>query len=127
MSRVFNATPHEINIVRNGEFNAKIRKYVLPEGQELDVIASLLSQAMVSAKIDKDESGRLDDIPIQAQKVVGIDPLPEGYDAYVVSAIYAIAARQLDMDTSRLYIIADPVFSADGKTVIGCRALAPAL
>lgn len=124
---IFNATPHEINVVRNGEFSPAIRKFVLPEGQEMDIIASLPSQAVVSAKIERVETASLGDIPVQAQRVTGIDPLPEGYDAYVVSAIYAVAARQLGIDTSRMYVIADAVFSADGRTIIGCRALAPAL
>lgn len=127
MNKIFNGTPHEIHIVRNGVFEASIRKYVLPEGQDLEIITSLASCGVASAKIEKVEVDSLGNIPIQSQKVTGIDPLPEGHDAYVVSAIYAVAARQLGMDTSKMYVIADPVFSADGRTVLGCRALAPAL
>lgn len=127
MLKFYNGTPHEIHIVRNGVFEPQIRKYVLPEGRGLDIIVSLPSNAVLSAKIEKVETASLDGIPVQSQKVTGIDPLPEGYDAYIVSAIYAVAARQLGMETSKMYVIADPVFSTDGRTVLGCRALAPAL
>ena len=127
MLKIYNGTPHEIRIVRNGVYEASIRKYVLPEGQDMEIIVSLPSCGVSSAKIEKQEVDSLGDIPIQSQRVTGIDPLPKGYDAYVVSAIYAVVARQLGMETSKLYVIADPVFSADGRTVLGCRALAPAL
>lgn len=127
MAKIFNATPHAINIVSNGSFIPAMRKIALPEGVAPAIIRSIPSNAVVSAKINKVEASEIDGIPIQSQSVVGIDDLTEGYDAYIVSAIYAVAARQLGRDTSKLYVIADPVFTTDGATIIGCRALAPAL
>lgn len=126
-AKIFNGTPHPINIVSNGIFNPAMRKIVLPEGEPSAIVRSITSNAVVSAKINKVDAPDIDGIPVQAQSVVGIDDLPEGYDAYIVSAVYAVAARQLGRNTSKLYIIADPVFTTDGQTIIGCRALAPAL
>lgn len=34
MPRIYNGTPHPINIVANSEYRDDIRKYVVPEGTE---------------------------------------------------------------------------------------------
>ena len=43
---------------------------------------------------------------------MSIDPLPEGYDVIIVSAMYDTTAE----DKSRLYGVSDPVMSPELKT-----------
>ena len=123
--RVFNGTPHNINIVTEARFDPTIRKYVA-DG-EPSVVANIPSDGVLSAKIETAEGEPIDDIPVYGKKVVGCDPIPRGYDVVVVSALYVAAAKLMGFDVSRLYTIADPVYTPDGKTILGCRGIAPAM
>jgi hypothetical protein len=124
--KIFNGTPHPINIVSNGVFATDIRKYIIPDGQEPQIVANIPSDSVLSAKIDTVRLDNFGDIPVFSKTVSGCDTLPDGYDIYIVSALYVSAARACGMDTSKLYTVADPVYSADGRTVLGCRGICPA-
>lgn len=125
--RIYNGTPHAINIVTGAVFKPEIRKFVVPDGIEVTVVASIPSDGVLSAKIDTVELPEIDgSIPVFGKAIVGCDPLPEGYDIYIVSALYASAMRQMGEDTSKLYTVADPVYTEDGKTILGCRGICPA-
>lgn len=50
MAKIYNGTPHAINIVTGAVFKAEIRKYVIPEGKEVTVVASIPSDGVLSAK-----------------------------------------------------------------------------
>lgn len=125
MTKIYNGTPHAINIVTGAVFVREIRKFVLP-GKDVTVVASIPSNGVLSAKIDTVELPDIDGIPVYGKSIVGCDPLPEGYDLYVVSALYASAVRAQGGDTSKLYTVADPVYTEDGRTVLGCRGICPA-
>lgn len=129
MKKIYNGTPHSINIIDGSRFDPSIRKYVaegVAEGKEVTVVASIPSNGVISAVIETAEMEPINGIPVYGKKIAGIDPLPEGYDVYVVSALYASAMRQLGGDTSKLYTVADPVYSEDGRTILGCRGICPA-
>lgn len=121
MSKIFNGTPHAINVVQGSEFVADMRKYVGGE-----VIKSIPSNGMLNAKITTVEGGVIDGIPVYAKQFTGVDPLPEGFDIYIVSALYSGAAQKQGVDLSKIYTVADPVYSPDGLTIVGCRGIAPA-
>jgi hypothetical protein len=118
--KIFNGTPHAINVVKGATFSPSIRKWT--GGQ---VVLSISSSGMLNAKIDVEELNPLGEIPIFGKKISGCDPLPEGYDIYIVSALYSSAALKSGMDVSKCYTVADPVMSEDGTTFVGCRGLAP--
>lgn len=127
MAKIYNGTPHSINIIRREVvFKPEIRKFVVPSGKDVTVVASIPSDGVLSAKIDTVELPEIDGIPVFGKAIVGCDPLPEGYDLYVVSALYASAVRAQGGDTSKLYTVADPVYTEDGRTVLGCRGICPA-
>jgi phosphoribosylcarboxyaminoimidazole (NCAIR) mutase len=121
--KIFNGTPHSVNVVTNGTFSPEIRKFIadVPE-----IIATILSNGVLSAKIDTITAAPINGIPVFEKKISGCDELPEGYDIYIVSALYVSTARVAGMDTSKLYTIADPVYSLDGKTIHGSRGICPA-
>ena len=126
MVRIFNGTPHPINVVKNGVSNPEIRKMIVPADVEPEIIISIPSDGMLSAKIETIEVDAMDGIPVFGKKVTACDPLPEGYDVVIVSALFVTAARSVGMETSRLFTVADPVYSPDGRTILGCRGICPA-
>lgn len=127
MIRIFNGTPHPVNIIEGSTFDPSIRKYVTTAGKEVTVVASIPNSGVVlSAVIETVEMEPINGIPVYGKKIIGVDPLPEGYDIYIVSALYASAMRQMGEDTSALYTVADPVYSEDGRTILGCRGICPA-
>jgi len=77
---------------------------------------------MLSAEIVTEEMFYIDAIPTYEKNIIGCDPLPEGYDFYIVSALYATAHGQTE--AGNIYVVADPVMSDDGATFRGCRGLA---
>lgn len=126
MYKIFNGTPHFVNIIREGVvYKPEIRKFVL-SGKDVTVVASIPSDGVLSAKIDTVELPDIDGIPVYGKSIVGCDPLPEGYDLYIVSVLYASAMRAQGKDISKLYTVADPVYSEDGRTILGCRGICPA-
>ena len=120
MTNIFNGTPHAINIVSGSKFNPSIRKWTGGE-----VVLSIPSNGMLNAKIDVVEMPQIGEIPIFGKTISGCDPLPEGYDMYIVSALYSSAILKTGVDVSKVYTVADPVMSEDGQTFVGCRGLAP--
>lgn len=127
--RIWNMTPHAINIIRKDhvEFKAEIRKNVaLPD---YEVATSLPTDGVLSAKLESTPTEDILGIPCYEKQVVGCDPLPdevEDGDIVVVSALYATAYKRTYGDTDQLFTIADPVYSNDGKTVLGSLGICPA-
>lgn len=115
--KIFNATPHDINIMTGAEYRPEIRKYV--GGNIVRTIEK--SGELLNVQFTVKEEEPLDGIPIQRKVVYSIDHLPEGYEYIIVSAVYAAAYEE--PDRHRLLCVADPVYSEDGRTVLGCRAL----
>jgi hypothetical protein len=126
MAKLYNGTPHAINVVVGAVFNSSIRKYVGGV-----VAVSIPSNGMLSAKMETESIEPIIvgdvSIPQFTKKVVGIDPLPEGYDVYIVSALYAMAARQCGLDMTKIRTVMDPVYSADGNSFVGCLGVGPAI
>lgn len=121
MSKLFNGTPHAINVVEGSTFNPSIRKFVGGK-----VVLSIPSNGMLNAKISSTEEAPVEGIPVFGKSFTGIDPLPEGYDIYIVSALYASAAARNGVDMSKIYTVADPVYTEDGNSFLGCRGICPA-
>ena len=126
MKKIFNGTPHSIDIIVNGVSDPAIRKLVVPEGTEPVVVVTIPSSGMLSAKIETIDGEVINGIPTFEKKVSGCDLLPESYDIFIVSALYASCARAVGMDTSKMYTVADPVYTADGRTILGCKGICPA-
>ena len=121
MKKIFNGTPHAINVVKNSTFNASIRKYVGGK-----VVLSIPSTGMLNAKINAVDLPAIETIPVFGKSFSGVDMLPEGYDIYIVSALYSSAAQKAGMDMSKIFTVADPVYTEDGNSFIGCRGISPA-
>lgn len=121
MSTIFNGTPHAINVVTGSIFSPAIRKYTGGT-----VVLSIPSTGMLNAKINAVDLPAIDGIPCFGKSFSGVDGLPDGYDIYIVSAMYASAAKAAGVDCSKIYTVADPVYTDDGNSFIGCRGICPA-
>lgn len=122
--RIWNFTPHAINIVDGATFNPSIRKFTGG-----NVVQEIPSDGMLNAKIETVENGSIENngiaIPMYRQNIVGCDDIPLEVgenDIVIVSALYAQAFRASG-GTFPLYGVKDPVMSDDGKTFRGCRGL----
>ena len=122
MAKIYNGTPHNINVVTNAEFVAAIRKYCT-DAPEFALIVP--SSGMLSAKIITVQAGCIDGLPIYDKKIVDCDPVPEGYDIIIVSQLYATAVIKMGLDTTGIYTVSDPVYSMDGQTFRGCIGVCP--
>ena len=141
MTKIFNGCAHNVNIITDVRYVEKIRKYV---GDK--VVSTIFMNYMLSAVVRTkvgydiidygeilfDEEGLTGQssldvvIPTYEKEISNCDPLPPGYDIYIVSALYASAADMMGMDTSKLWTICDPVYNPDGDRVLGCRGICPA-
>lgn len=120
--KVFNGTPHAITILDPSCFTmkAEIRKLV----SETPVTsATYLSNGMLSAKFEEKTIDLGLGIKTVQKSIVSVDPLPDGYDFYIVSALYAMAAASTGIDTTKLLTVSNPIFTPDGRTVLGCEGL----
>jgi hypothetical protein len=121
-TKIFNGTPHSINIVTNGVFDPKIRKYVTDTPE---VVLSIPSNGVLSAKVSSVDLPSIDGIPVHGKMFTGVDSIPEGYDVVIVSQMFVSAVDSLGRNISNLYTVSDPVYSTDGKTIHGCRGICP--
>jgi hypothetical protein len=121
MKKVFNGTPHAINVVQGAIFNSAIRKYTGG-----NVVLSIPSNGMLNAKVTTIDLPAIDRIPVFGKSFSGVDNLPEGYDIYIVSALYSSAAQKAGMDMSKIFTVSDPVYTDDGNSFVGCRGICPA-
>jgi hypothetical protein len=121
MTKIFNGTPHAINVVKNAVFNPTIRKYIGGT-----VVLSIPSNGMLNATVKTVDLYPVNDIiPVFGKSFTGVDSLPDGYDVYIVSAMYASAAKSAGLDMKNVFTVADPVYTDDGKSFVGCRGLCP--
>ena len=116
--RIYNGVAHDINIVSGATLDTSIRKFVGGE-----VTQTIPKMVMLNAAIDTQEVGEINGIPVFEMTVGSCDSLPEGYDVYVVSPIYAQAYVAANGPDSRLFTVGMPVMSDDGKTFRGCRGI----
>lgn len=128
--KIVNLTPHAINIISPDDYtsNPAIRKLVAKA--DVTPIASIPSYKVASATIDTTESEPIDGIPVFDKNITNVEPLPE-FDGeeciYIVSALYATAYKRIYPDSdARLYTVADPVYTEDGRTILGSRGICPA-
>ncbi len=132
MAKVFNGTAHPINIITNGVFNPEIRKYVIPDGELPNITMVIQKNEMLSAKIETMEIpvNDINGIPVFTKIPEGECDMPpvDEYDVIICSQLYISAVKVFYNKTSlaSLYTICDPVYSHDGKTVLGCRGICKA-
>lgn len=122
--KIFNGTPHSVNIVDNGVFDASIRKFVTDTP---NIVMSIPSNGVLSSKVSTVELDSINDIPVFGKKFTGVDPIPEGFDVVIVSQMFVSGVVSQGGDVSKLFTVSDPVYTTDGKTIHGCRGICPVI
>lgn len=127
MRTILNFTPHNINFFHADvvSFDPAIRKWVANDGAS--PIVTIPSSGVLNAKIDTVRGADLSGVPVFVKTVTGCDPLPDGGDPVIVSALFAVAAAKAGLDMNRVFTVADPVFTPDGRTILGCCGICPAI
>lgn len=116
--KVFNGTPHEIKMINPDSvtWDDSRRKYV---SAEPEIVHSFASNGVLNAKIEDLPDGELlPGVPLLKRTVTGFDPLPDGYDWYICSALYAVANPD-----ENILVVANPVYHPKKDWVIGCLHL----
>lgn len=129
--RIINLTPHDIKIVDASTvtFNKEIRKNVVdPLFGDPIIVTTIPSSGIASAKITSVMDGAIDGVPVYKKQITGCDALPDADDdtIFIVSALYVSAYRAVNGNTDNLYTIADPVYTTDGRTIVGSLGICPA-
>lgn len=125
--KIFNLTAHPINIIAEADCrsNPAIRKLVA--AADVKPVTTIPSYGMASAHHATKLVRTIDGIPIYEKTVNTIDELPESDDPdtiYIVSALYVSAYKSMYPDsTVGLYTVADPVYTEDGRTILGSRGI----
>jgi hypothetical protein len=128
---IYNGTSHPINILpkEECEYDQSQRKYFLK--REVKPIYTFPAGTNLSVEffhrlpLDAQNNLHLNEIYNYlyiSPKFKAIDPLPEGFDIYIVSNLYLQGAIALGKDISKLATVADPVYSKDSRP-IGCLSL----
>lgn len=119
-----NFTPHEVRVLKAEacEFVPAMRKYVLKDGIELEEATLTVIKPegrLLNATFADEDAEPINGIPTIRRKVASLDPLPEGNDFCIVSALYASACEE----KGRILTVGDVVYTKDGRTPIGCLRL----
>ena len=127
MISIYNATPHQINFYSKSdvEFDISQRKFIAAIGAT--PIYTLPKGTPVNCKTANAPQPSIENCPVPvvgAVQFTSYDPLPEGYDIYIVSNLYRSAVQALGGDTSKLATVTDTVYSAGDVKPCGCLALA---
>lgn len=128
--KIVNLTPHPITILSEEDiqYNPMIRKWTTSK-KNVVPIAQIPSQGLANAKTSVEHCDPINGIPVMRKALAGVDPLPseESDTIFVVSALYATSYRKLYPESKvKLYTIADPVYTEDGRTVLGSRGICEA-
>lgn len=124
--RFFNGTPHPINLIAGAEYQSAVRKHT--GGHEIAVIppsGMLLSAELRTLPVVELGQG----VTVARQVAVACDPMPEtarAADYVIVSAIYALAYRQMfPGDSVKLVTPRDLVVASIEKPIpVGCLGFA---
>ena len=124
MIKIFNGTAHNINFYKESDIEgvdgrtATIQTsatpyYVIPSGSMLD------------CKKGASDGPVLDvGFPVRgAIEFLEADPLPNGYDLYIVSNLYRSACVALGRSTDKLATVDGVVYAAYGDTIRPCGCL----
>lgn len=124
--KIFNGTTHDINLFLESQTEAlpHARKLVLKEGESPVVIIPKGDKMLNAQKATAAPpiEGELAPFLKGGMIFPSIDPLPEGYDLYIVSLLYKSAAKEIGMDASKLATVDGVVYDSESKPV-GCTGL----
>lgn len=120
--RVINCCPHTVSVIEGSIYDPSIGKS--RGGKEIlrfpasGIVATAKSSVELAEPVEVDGIA----IPTCKRSFSTLSDLPQEGDLYIVSSVFAQAAKDLGEDTSKLLSPYGTVVGTDGK-VIGCTGL----
>jgi hypothetical protein len=129
VNSIFNGTSHDVNVYSSKDvtYNPETRKYVI-NSEECLPIKTYPKNIMLNGKFSEicNPSIEIDNgVNIYDKVLESLDALPEGFDFYIVSAVYANAYQthysplEESDNGNKMLGIHNPVINHQGK-IIGC-------
>jgi len=126
--KIYNGTENDVNIIADAKFDPSISAYVgnvitrtLSRNGILNARVSGFGRSELFEECFLDMSEEL--VPVFDRATFNYDPLPKGYDVYIVSVPYAMAYTAEESQNGKIFTLADPVISADGGSLLGHRGI----
>ena len=122
---IINLLPHPIYIIGNAVYSPSIRKHIVPDGQEPEIILTIPSATTVNARFKTIQLPPFEGCPRGKKEVKGCDGLPKVEDPentiFIVSAPYAQAYKIMHpkYDISNMYVIGEKVYDTNGQKMLG--------
>jgi hypothetical protein len=128
MTKIYNGTQHEINFFQEHQCDTTDpRKLIVLDGEQpFHTIPGGTNLNCVRTN----KTAPTIDVPFTVKGAVEFthyDPLPEGYDIYIVSNLYRSAVKELGGDTSKLATVCDTVYSKNDGQIRPCGVLSLAI
>lgn len=116
MRMLFNYTHRPISWVYTDNLReGRNERYFIDEATKLCISQTLKNQPPLLVQYETSIVSYCHGVPVVEEKVLAVDPLPEGDDIMIVSKQYAAACCKLCWPTDRLRIVSGPVY-ANGVT-----------
>jgi len=123
---IFNGTPHQINMYREDSctYDQASRKLIVKQGSS--PVLSLEKGIPLNAKMENNLIGELEGCQIKDITFVSVDdpkivfPQSSSEDWFVVSNLYATAAKAVEMNYKLLTVGGTVYESADNPRPVGC-------
>jgi hypothetical protein len=124
--RVFNGTEHQINLYQLEQcIQDNPRKLIVKEGEKPFFTIQPGTNLNAQKGTKPAPSGNFPFPVSGAVTFTGYDPLPEGYDLYIISNFYRSAVKELGGDTSKLGTVNGVVYAdATNPRPCGCLEIA---
>lgn len=124
--KIFNGTQHEINFYNLDQCDTTdSRKLIILAGQV--PVQTVPPGTNLNCVKGNNTAPQLD-VPFSVKGAVAFishDPLPEGFDLYIVSNLYRSAVKELGGDTSKLATVDGVVYSdINNPRPCGCLSIA---
>jgi hypothetical protein len=122
---IVNLLPHPIYIIGNAVYSPSIRKHIVPDGQEPEIILTIPSATTVNARFKTVQLPPFEGCPRGKKEVRGCDGLPKVEDPentiFIVSAPYAQAYKIMHpkYDVSNMYVVGEKVYDTNGQKMLG--------
>ena len=124
--QIFNGTQHQINIFSLDQCDqSDARKLIVLEGEMPSTIIAAGTNLNCAKENLPAPAGEFGFNVKGAVVFTAHDPLPEGYDIYIVSNLYRSAVKELGGDTSKLATVDGVVYQdVNNPRPCGCLGLA---
>lgn len=122
---ILNYTNRDLVFVRTDNLTALLNGKYTIEKKELLLVDKILPRQPkpLTCHVRLSRLASVQGIAVTQERLVRIDPIPEGEEILIVSRQYAEACRYFCLDTSRLYIVTGAVYTPTQSTPVATASI----